>query len=190
MRLSQRAEGLFIQAAALPPPDRAAIFRPVRQSGAAPPALTGPVVDPLLPAFESEAPPALRAALHGRETPGLVVLVVQASNPELFRSAKAAINPAYQPLIDAIGRTIAANARRIGGVAVSGHTDNVPVQRSNPFASNQGLSEARAENIAKALAAAGAPPEMLVPGSAVFAAPTDGNPNWWRWVVGAEWRHP
>ncbi|APW72082.1 formylglycine-generating enzyme family protein [Sphingopyxis granuli] len=36
----------------------------------------------------------------------------------------------------------------------------------------------------------GAPPEMLVPGSAVFAAPTDGNPNWWRWVVGAEWRHP
>ncbi|MDZ3833617.1 MAG: formylglycine-generating enzyme family protein [Sphingopyxis sp.] len=36
----------------------------------------------------------------------------------------------------------------------------------------------------------GAPPEMLVPGGAVFAAPTDGNPNWWRWVVGAEWRHP
>src|SRR3546814_14986972 len=31
---------------------------------------------------------------------------------------------------------------------------------------------------------------MLVPGSAVFTAPTDGNPNWWRWVVGAEWRHP
>lgn len=36
----------------------------------------------------------------------------------------------------------------------------------------------------------GAPPEMLVPGSAVFTAPTDGNPNWWRWVVGAEWRRP
>lgn len=36
----------------------------------------------------------------------------------------------------------------------------------------------------------GAPPEMLVPGGAVFTAPTDGNPNWWRWVVGAEWRHP
>lgn len=36
----------------------------------------------------------------------------------------------------------------------------------------------------------GAPADMLVPGSAVFAAPTDGNPNWWRWVVGAEWRHP
>lgn len=36
----------------------------------------------------------------------------------------------------------------------------------------------------------GAPPDMLIPGSAVFTAPTDGNPNWWRWVVGAEWRHP
>lgn len=36
----------------------------------------------------------------------------------------------------------------------------------------------------------GAPPDMQVPGSAVFTAPTDGNPNWWRWVVGAEWRHP
>ncbi|XVJ64487.1 MAG: formylglycine-generating enzyme family protein [Sphingopyxis sp.] len=36
----------------------------------------------------------------------------------------------------------------------------------------------------------GAPPAMLVPGGAVFTAPTDGNPNWWRWVVGAEWRHP
>ncbi|HMO77334.1 MAG TPA: SUMF1/EgtB/PvdO family nonheme iron enzyme [Sphingopyxis sp.] len=36
----------------------------------------------------------------------------------------------------------------------------------------------------------GAPPEMLIPGSAVFTAPTDGNPNWWRWVVGAQWRNP
>ncbi|KTE13746.1 formylglycine-generating enzyme family protein [Sphingopyxis sp. H115] len=36
----------------------------------------------------------------------------------------------------------------------------------------------------------GAPPDMLIPGSAVFTAPTDGNPNWWRWVVGAQWRHP
>ena len=36
----------------------------------------------------------------------------------------------------------------------------------------------------------GAPPDMLIPGGAVFTAPTDGNPNWWRWVVGAQWRHP
>jgi formylglycine-generating enzyme required for sulfatase activity len=36
----------------------------------------------------------------------------------------------------------------------------------------------------------GAPPEMLVPGSAVFTVPTQGDPRWWRWVVGAQWRHP
>lgn len=36
----------------------------------------------------------------------------------------------------------------------------------------------------------GAPPDMRIPGSAVFTAPTDGNPQWWRWVVGAQWRHP
>ncbi len=36
----------------------------------------------------------------------------------------------------------------------------------------------------------GAPPEMLKPGSAVFTAPTADNPNWWRWGVGAQWRHP
>lgn len=35
-----------------------------------------------------------------------------------------------------------------------------------------------------------APEEMRVPGSAVFHAPEVGNPSWWRWVVGAEWRHP
>ena len=36
----------------------------------------------------------------------------------------------------------------------------------------------------------GAPPEMLIPGSAVFTVPTHDDPRWWRWVVGAEWRHP
>ena len=36
----------------------------------------------------------------------------------------------------------------------------------------------------------GAPPEMRVPGSAAFATPDDGDPRWWRWAVGAQWRHP
>lgn len=35
-----------------------------------------------------------------------------------------------------------------------------------------------------------APAEMLQPGSAVFTIPDDGDPRWWRWVVGAQWRHP
>ncbi|MEQ1509437.1 MAG: formylglycine-generating enzyme family protein [Sphingopyxis sp.] len=35
-----------------------------------------------------------------------------------------------------------------------------------------------------------APPEMRQPGSAVFTAPDASNPAWWRWIVGANWRHP
>ena len=34
------------------------------------------------------------------------------------------------------------------------------------------------------------PPEMQQPGSAVFAIPDDRDPRWWRWSVGAQWRHP
>lgn len=37
---------------------------------------------------------------------------------------------------------------------------------------------------------AGAPVEMALPGSAVFTVPDDRDPRWWRWVVGAQWRHP
>lgn len=36
----------------------------------------------------------------------------------------------------------------------------------------------------------GAPPEMLLPGSAVFTAPDANDPRWWRWVPGANWRNP
>ena len=35
-----------------------------------------------------------------------------------------------------------------------------------------------------------APPAMRLPGSAVFAAPDEHDPRWWRWSVGAQWRHP
>lgn len=36
----------------------------------------------------------------------------------------------------------------------------------------------------------GAPPEMRLPGSAVFRLPTPDNRNWWAWVPGANWQHP
>lgn len=36
----------------------------------------------------------------------------------------------------------------------------------------------------------GAQPEMALPGSAVFTIPDAADPRWWRWVVGAQWRHP
>lgn len=40
------------------------------------------------------------------------------------------------------------------------------------------------------LAIPGAPPEMQQPGSAVFQAPSPEDGAWWRWVIGAQWRHP
>ena len=34
------------------------------------------------------------------------------------------------------------------------------------------------------------PPEMRAPGSAIFAVPSEEDPRWWRWKIGAQWRHP
>lgn len=36
----------------------------------------------------------------------------------------------------------------------------------------------------------GAPPEMLQPGSATFTVPSRTGDSWWKWTVGANWRHP
>ena len=115
----------------------------------------------LLPLFQAGAPADTAAALTGREDVSLAVLVVQGTAPELFRSAKADVNTEYAPLIAAIAKVIGENVEITGRVTVIGHTDSVPVQSSNPFQSNQGLSEARAATIAKLLIAAGVPAENV-----------------------------
>ncbi|MEZ5796361.1 MAG: type IVB secretion system protein IcmH/DotU [Paracoccaceae bacterium] len=164
LQLGQRAEQLFVSAAALPPAERAGIFRPIRDTAApeVPVAPVEPVTFELLPLFETAAAPTpTAAALKGREDVSLAVLVVQGTDPELFRSAKADIREEYAPLIAAIAATILENAEVIGRITVIGHTDSVPVQSSNPFQSNQGLSEARADTIAKLLVAAGVPADQV-----------------------------
>ena len=88
-------------------------------------------------------------------------MVVQATAPEVFRSGKASLNKEYTALIASIAATILANSEIIGGVTVIGHTDSIPVQRSNPFASNQRLSEARAETIAQLLIGAGISADLV-----------------------------
>lgn len=163
LQLGNKAEALFASAAALPPAERAGIFRPIRDTTLpeTPIAAIEPVIFELLPLFQAAAPAEVAAALKGREDVSLAVLVVQGTNPEVFRSAKADLRDEYQPLIASIAKTILENAEVIGGVTVIGHTDSVPVQSSNPFQSNQGLSEARAATIAKALIAAGVPPDQV-----------------------------
>jgi type VI secretion system protein ImpK len=162
LQLSTRSEQLYTLARSLPPAERAAIFRPPRQNiEPIPELVVEPVQFELLPEFTKKAPPESAPALKGREDVSLVVLVVQGTDPELFRSAKADVNDLYTPLIDSIAAVILENAELIGGVTVAGYTDNVPVQKTNPFASNQGLSEARARTIAEQLIAAGLPPELV-----------------------------
>jgi type VI secretion system protein ImpK len=162
MRLGDRAEQTYALARAIPPAERAEIFRPVRGTDpvAPPPELTVTSFE-LLPEFARNAPPDTVRALSGREDVSLSVLVMQATDPEVFRSAKAELNDAYESLVASIARTILENVDVIGGVTVIGHTDSVPVQRTNPFASNQRLSEARAETIARMLVAAGVPAALV-----------------------------
>ncbi|WP_149141246.1 type VI secretion system protein TssL, long form [Gemmobacter caeruleus] len=162
LQLGSKAEQLFATAASLPPKDRAEIFRPLRNTDAPPPPpAAAPVSFELLPLFAAGAPKETAAALKGREDVSLAVLMVQGTAPEVFRSAKADLNAEYAPLIASIAKVIQENAEVIGRITVVGHTDSVPVQRSNPFQSNQGLSEARAATIARLLVEAGLPADQV-----------------------------
>lgn len=163
IQLSNKAAQLYALARLLPPSERAEIFRPGRTSGesAAPGIKIEPVLLELAPACRSKAPADTAPALSGRDDVGLAFLTLRGSNPEVFRSAKADINGVYGPLVTALAECIKENIEFIGKVTVIGHTDSVPVQASNPFASNQGLSEARARTIADLLAAAGVPAGLL-----------------------------
>lgn len=163
IQLSNKATQLYALARLLPPPERADIFRPVRTNAepAAPEIKIEPVVLELVPACLAKAPADTAAALTGKDDVGLAYFTLRGSNPEVFRSAKADINEVYGPLVNALADCIIENIELIGKVTVIGHTDSVPVQASNPFASNQGLSEARAKTIADLLTATGVPPELI-----------------------------
>ncbi|MHC9236927.1 type IVB secretion system protein IcmH/DotU [Pseudooceanicola sp. 502str34] len=159
--LSRRGEQLFSVAALLPPTERAEIFRPLIETVETPRFTAEPVVLELLPLFAEAAPAETAAALSGREDVSLAVVVIQAKDPEVFRSAKADINAAYTPLVASIAAVIRENIEFVGAVRVVGHTDSIPVQTSNPFKSNQGLSEARAKTIADMLRSLGVPAELV-----------------------------
>lgn len=161
IKLSNRGEQLFTLAGVLPPPERADIFRPVIETVEEPLLVAIPFVFDLLPLFGSAAPEGKTQALTGREDVSIAVMVVQATEPEVFRSAKADLNSEYTDLIQSMAAVMVENIEFIGSVRVVGHTDSIQVRRSNPFRSNQGLSEARAETIATMLIAAGVPVDLV-----------------------------
>lgn len=161
IRLSNKGEQLYTLAAVLPPPERARIFRPIVETVKEPAPVPEPLILELLPLFAQNAPPATISALTGREDVSLTVVVVQSTSTELFRSSKAEINSEYESLVASIAGVITENIDVIGQLQIIGHTDSVPVQRSNPFQSNQGLSEARARAFADRLVKAGVPAGLI-----------------------------
>jgi len=160
-QLSGKGEQLYNLVKFLPPNERAVIFRPIRDTEEPPELIIVPVLIELLPVITAAAPANIRPALSGREDISLVIMVVQATDSEVFRSGKAVLNEEYTKLIASIAGTILDNSEIIGGITVIGHTDSVPMQRSNPFESNQRLSEARAETVAQILIGAGVPAELV-----------------------------
>jgi type VI secretion system protein ImpK len=156
--LSNQAVQLSALVRALPPADRAEVLRATPKAEA-PPVET--VDFALLPEFAAATPEGLRPALKGAESVSLARLVVQASNPELFQSSRAELTDGFQPLIEAIAKVIVENQELIGNVTIVGHTDGIPLQRTNPLSTNQRLSEARAATIADMLVQNGVPRERV-----------------------------
>lgn len=175
IRLSNRGEQLFTLAGVLPPPERAEIFRPVIETVQEPQLTAEPVMLEMLPLFAAAAPGDTAKALTGHEDVSMATLAVQATDPEVFRSAKADLDPAYTALIQSIAQVIQQNLDFIGAVRVIGHTDSIQVRKSNPFRSNQGLSEARARTIADMLVAAGVPAEIVTAAGKAATEPIGDN---------------
>ncbi|AZO16724.1 type VI secretion system protein TssL [Mesorhizobium sp. M2A.F.Ca.ET.043.05.1.1] len=161
MGLSSQAVELSALVRTLPPASRGDVTRAAPKQDAPEPEAPQPVDFALLPEFKGAAPDELKGALSGTESVSLAKLIIQSSNPELFQSSRPTLTEGYEPLIQSIAKVILDNKELIGKITVVGHTDNVRLQKSNPLASNQRLSEARAETIAKLLVQAGVPPESI-----------------------------
>jgi type VI secretion system protein ImpK len=100
-------------------------------------------------------------ALKGRESVSVARLVIQDTNPEVFQSSRDRLTEGFEPLIASIARVILENDELIGNITVIGHTDSIPLQRTNPLSTNQRLSEARAATIADILVQNGVPRDRV-----------------------------
>jgi len=113
-----------------------------------------PPVRALLVDEESASDPTLTELLQDDIEAGALEVTEQYDRGEvrilgnnLFGSGRSDLDDAYAPLI---GRMADAADQFDGRVIVIGHTDNVPI-RSGRYASNQELSQTRAESVARQL---------------------------------------
>ena len=88
-----------------------------------------------------------------------------------------------------------------GGMAIIGEDNTYPEEAPRRRAQVDGFSIDRTEVTNRQFAAfveatnyvtdaERIQPGFNVPGGAVFTVPTIDNPSWWRFVEGAQWRHP
>jgi chemotaxis protein MotB len=102
--------------------------------------------------------------LHDIEGGKLIVrrdgshVVIQILEKDSFPSGSAALDPRSLRTLAEIGAVVSAMQ---GAIAVSGHTDNVPVRNGN-YRSNWDLSAARAASVAHELLGAGVDPARLM----------------------------
>jgi type VI secretion system protein ImpK len=73
------------------------------------------------------------------------LIIITVNNVLLFDSGKATVKPDFEPLAEAIGRTLEPEP---GPINVVGHTDNVKPSGTGRFKSNFDLSVARAQGVA------------------------------------------
>jgi type VI secretion system protein ImpK len=160
IQLSSQATQLATLVRAIPPLDRAQIERAQSAEPQSPQPIT-PVEFELLPEFRAAAPAATVKALKGRESVSVARLVIQGTNPEVFQSSRDRLTEGFEPLIASIAKVILENEELIGNITVIGHTDSIPLQRTNPLSTNQRLSEARAATIADILVQNGVPRDRV-----------------------------
>ena len=108
-------------------------------------------LDPVVPAQTQVAPSGLREILAPQISSGQVSVeeaggrtVITLTDPDLFSSGSARLNPRYEALVHTIG---AAVNRVPGRIVVIGHTDDQPL-RSLQYKDNYELSRARALQVA------------------------------------------
>ncbi len=148
--LASSSDLAFAELAGLPP--HGAIVVPHPALARPPP----PPPPPIAAVAASQAAPKLRQFLAPEIKQGLVQVLedaqsitVRLTNRNMFGSGSAELNASYLPLLARIGQAL--NDER-GGVLVNGYTDNQPIHTVQ-FPSNWQLSQARADAVAKVVAA-------------------------------------
>ncbi len=121
-----------------------------------------PVQFNLLPEIQAAVPLGPTAPMKGKESVSLTSLTVSVDQPRpLPPRERATLTEGFEPLFTAIAKTHHREPGPDRHRPRRRHTDSSPLQASNPFSTNQRLSEARAETVADILVAAGVPKDRI-----------------------------